>query len=223
MRLQGGVRVEERAKILPGFERAQEQDVARGIARRTPPAGGPTGRSWRRNHDRALRNRQGLDDPVRRMARGGEDAVRALGVRSHQASIVAPDLGSGAVRMIEKVQVVNRDNPGCARGNEQRVSGVYHVEPPRDEALHARHPGAVPPPVQHPDGHPPVVHGDSRHVGGKTRIRAVLPRAREQVQPILWRGGAGQRRSQLVDVLANPGTVAQRGAVVEQDMHSPEG
>ena len=60
-------------------------------------------------------------------------------------------------------------------------------------------------------------------VGGQLRVGAVLPRAREQVQPWPWRGGAGQRRGQFVDVLADTGTVAQGGAVVEQDMHLPEG
>ena len=103
-------------------------------------------------------------------------AVGALCVRSHEPGVIAPDLGAGALRVIEELEIVNRhDTRRPSGGNQQRVCRVDDVERPANEPLDRRHTGPVPPPVQDPHGHPPIVHRDARRVGRELRMRPVLP------------------------------------------------
>ena len=128
--------------------------------------------------------------------------------------------GEGQLRLEGEVESIAAKR--VAMIHAQRVCGMDDVERPWHEPLHPWNAGAVPQPVQHAHRHAPVVN-DAGRVDCQLRVGTVFPGAREQVHPVALRRRIRQRGGQFVDVLADTGTVAQGRAVIEQNVHLPEG
>ena len=172
---QESVGVQKGAEVLPGLERAHEEHVARRVPGALAAPGGPARRTRRRHHDVLAGNGQRLNDPLRRVLGRGEDAVGAPCVRLHERRVIAPDLGAGALGVIEEVQIVNRHDSRPEGRNEQGMRRVNDVEPAADQPLDPGHTDPVPPPVQYPHRHPPVVHRNAGCVGSQLPVRPVFP------------------------------------------------
>jgi len=124
----------------------------------------------------------------------------------------------GVASTFEKEEIVNGHHlRGAARGHQQRMRRVRDVDGAR-QPFGRRPFAAVPEIVQNADGNPPVDDARAR-VGGDGRRRTILPGAREQ-QHLVVTVCSGVRANQLVDVLANAGSLPQRGPVVDEDAHN---
>ncbi len=169
-------------------------------------------------------HRGGHDDPFRShaepaldfpsgKARHGDDSVRALRVRGRQGGIVAPDLARSSLRVIEEVKVVHRHEARrAACRDQQRVKPVHDVDRTR-EPLDRRRLEAVPQEIQQPDRDPPIDAPPRR----QDAAEPVLPRAREEDQFVGRVELPPDRGSDLMHVLADPGTLAKCRSIVQQD------
>ena len=115
-------------------------------------------------------------------------ARRACAPRERR--VVAPDLRARPLRMIEKVEIVDRDEArGAARGNEQRVRRVHDVERAAGQLLDRRPLEPVPREVQQRHRDAPIDEGRAGNIlatpGGpcRTTRRASATRRPEPTAP----------------------------------------
>ncbi len=151
------------------------------------------------------------------MLRDDDHPIGAPDVAWRERRIVASNLGLGSFRVVEKVQVMDRDEPGGIPGrNQERMGGLCHVDGAR-ETLHRRPFKPVPEPVQQTDGYPTIDDRCARDgVGGE----AILPGRREEDQGFVRRRRRHKRRGRLMDVFADAGALAKRGSVVDENPHN---
>ncbi len=116
--------------------------------------------------------------------------------------------------MIEEVEIVHgHDLTGAAGGHEERVQRVGDVLGPR-EALDGRPPEPMPGQVEDPDWDARV---DDPAARNPIRRQAVRPRARKEREDVGRDELTGEGGGDFVDILANPGALAKRRPIVEQD------
>ena len=118
--------------------------------------------------------------------------------------------------MIEKIEIVHGDDARRAPArNHQRVSGVHDVDG-SGEHFNRRPLQTVPEEVQHPHGHAAVDDARAK-AGGGIGGRAVAPGARERRDVIVVRRCVGP--DNFVHVLADTSARAQRGTVIDKNLH----
>ena len=206
---------EQRRQVLPGLDRAHEQDRtdgARGVAR-SEVRGGP----WPA-HDQPV----GADAEARRDRAGGiarvhDDEIRARRMGRGQRRVVAADFGARPAGMVEEVEIVDRDRLGGGAGRHQeRMERVGDVGGSGDH-LDRRPFQAVPGEVERLDRNARVHVGGTRDPIG---LEPVLPRAREQDEAVGREQLALEGGRQLVHILADAGAFPKRGPIIDQDPHA---
>ena len=95
---------------------------------------------------------------------------------------------------------------------------MRHVEGLPGQRLDRRPPASMPEGIEHGNRPPPVDRG---HLVRQTASQAVLPGAAEDGDRdrSSCGGSPRQRFNQAVDVLTDPGPLAKRGSVIDQDTH----
>ena len=142
-------------------------------------------------------------------------ARRACAAR--QRRVVAPDLGAGALGVIEKVQIVDRhDLRGLPRRNQQRMRGVHDVERPAREPLDRRPVQPVPREVQEPDRHAPI---DDRRRPGRRPASRSFQDDENRLRDSPAGAVATSARASSWTYSPTPVRCAKRGPVVEQNPH----
>ena len=114
------------------------------------------------------------------------------------------------------------DVRGVAGGQQERMQRVGDVERAAGQALGGRPAEAMPGKVQKADGDPAIRQRGSRKI--RRQNGAVLPRTREQGQiervvPRARRGEGKQRGDELMCVLADAASFAERRTIIDQDTH----
>jgi hypothetical protein len=207
------VGAEEGGQVLPRLNRAHEQHRAelRGLGPGWPRRGA------RRADDHPLR----ADTEAILHGSGGvlgddDDEVGGPGMTPGQAWVVAANLGTCVLGMVQEVQIVHGDDLRGATGrHQQRVRGVRDVHG-AGQALDRGPPQPVPEEVQQADGQPPVPRRGVRHDPG---LEPVAPGAGEQHERAVGCQQCAERRGQLVHILADAGALPERRPIVEQDAH----
>ena len=151
--------------------------------------------------------------------RGYDDLCGSLRVMADQARIVASNFCNRPLRMVQKVQVVNRDDLGSAPGGDrQGVRRVHHVEVGPSQRFHWWPSEPVPAVIQDADRHPAV---DGPHARRRW-AQAILPGAAEdrQIDQRAAPVAVGERRHEAVDPLPDTRTRSKGGPIVDQDTHA---
>ena len=85
--------------------------------------------------------------------------VGVAGMGSDQVRVISPYLSFGALGVVEKIQVVDGDDPSRAGGRDQQGMGrMHHIERLPDDPFNGRPPEGMPAVVQRPHRNLPV-HG----------------------------------------------------------------
>ena len=135
-------------------------------------------------------------------------------MRGGEGRVVAPDFGAGLLRVVEKVEIVDRhDLRRARRGYEKRMRGMDDIGMAR-KPLDRRPPGPVPEQVEHLHRYPPIDHPRCR---GEAGVGTVLPRTGEERHLAGIRGHI--RMDQPMHVFADAGALAQRRPVIDENFH----
>jgi hypothetical protein len=207
------VGIQQRADVLARFHRANEKKVA--PAEPWIPAR-PGGRTGRADDDAFGSNVEAVDHFGRCRVGGHHNQVRLTGVPMDESRVVAPDLAAGALGMLEEIEIVDRDRlRRDTTRHEERMSGVGDLRRP-GEAFDRGPSKPMPGEIEQPDGHPRIDRLDSADIRD---IEAIFPGARERHDLILrpFIAARGQRAGEFVDVLADAGSLPERGAVIQDD------
>ena len=130
--------------------------------------------------------------------------------------VVAANLVARALGVVQKIEVVNRHDPGSpACGNQKRGGGVRDVQR-ADEPLDRRKFQTVPREVETPDRDPRVDDARARQAD---RGETIFPGAREERQRVVGGALAVERGSELMHVFPDAGALPERGAIVQQNAH----
>ena len=207
------VRLGKPVQILARFERSEKQDRSRpgrcGSSR-------PSGVARTANGDLLSFHTEAFADLAPGVFGVDDHALGAAGMGCSQRGVVAADFRLRVFRAIEEVQVVDRDEPDAAAGNQHRVHRVHDVGR-TGKPLNRRPLEPVPREVEELDGKPQIGLRCARH---RRRRQSILPRAGEQPERVVWGQAPGQCHGKAMDVFADPGGLAKRGTVVHQDTHA---
>ena len=132
--------------------------------------------------------------------------------------IVAPDFRARPVRMIEKIEIVDRDHlRRTTSRNQQRVKRLNDIEAFTGDLFRGWPVEPVPGVVQSFDGYLAV---DDRGAWQDIAGESIFPGGGEKQDPFVGiRGGFQQTPSHFVYVFADACSLAKRRPVVEQNPH----
>ena len=180
------VGVEKAGDVLAGCDSSHEEHVSdrrRSVPRR------PVGRPVRADGDRLGGNVQPAFDLGRGVPGGHDDVRRTCGMTADQRGVVPAHLAGRAVRVIEEVQIVNRDDlRRAARRHQQRVRRVHDVESPAGYRFYRRPPGPVPGQIEQPNRYAAVDGADG---GGHRRLGMGRRSFQDALKTVSSRGSRG--------------------------------
>ena len=213
--------VEENAEILSRFKRSAgtaRSHRLRAASPVAPTAGAPGGH----NDDAIGRNLEQALDLIGGEPRNDDDPIGAMRVIACQRGVIAANLCACALRMSQKIQIVDRhDARGAPRRHQQRMERMGHVDGSGDERFDWRPFESMPGEIQHAYWNPAI--DDRRRGEIVAAMQTIFPRAREQRQvecrPRMTRPAFNNARGELVCIFANTTALAERWTVVEEDAH----
>ena len=184
-------------------------------------AGRPVGSAVGTDDDPVAWNLESAGHLLAGVRRRHDDAVRPVGVRTRQHRIVPSDFPCATFGMAEKVNVVDGDQARGAPGRDQQWRRrVHDIERAGGQGFDGRPLAVMPEPVQHPDGHTTVDPDDTCR---ERRDQAVFPGTAEDRDLRVGSPALGERLDQSGHPEPYPRSMAQRGAVVDENPHDSGG
>ncbi|MEZ5416528.1 MAG: hypothetical protein R2708_04205 [Vicinamibacterales bacterium] len=151
------VGVEQQAHVLPGLQRAdEEQRPSRRLVTAPAHLVCPARRPERRRGDTVRSQGELLLDEARRVRRPGDDVIRARHVRPDPRGEIALGDIAGLARRVQEVEVEHRDHARGVVSREQQRGGRVGDVTPAGQPLERGPLAVVPRPPEQADGHAAV-------------------------------------------------------------------